>query len=382
MPSIRKKPSGRYEARYRDPGGRLRGKTFRTKREAQEFLDRTGTAIGDGAWRDPALAKVRLAEYTTWWLENRPELRPRTRELYDGLLRLHIEPHLGDRRFGSLTTAEVRAWHAALLRNGRPGPVTVAKAYRLLRTILNDAVEDGLLTRNPCTIRGAGVERSPERPIATITQVYGLADAMEDRYRLMVLLGTFCGLRLGELLALRRNRIDVLHRGVIVSEQGQELSDGTRHYGPPKTAAGVRTVALPPHLVADVEEHLLHWVGPGPTDLLFTGPKAAELYRATFNAAWDRARRAVGLVGFHFHDLRHTGNTLAAGTGASTKELMARMGHASARAALIYQHVSEERDVLIAERLSAITEDTLGKSDDTRESEPRPHSSSQAEYNS
>ena len=73
--SIRKKPSGRYEARYRDPGGRLRGKTFRTKREAQEFLDRTGTSIGDGAWRDPALAKVRLAEYTTWWLENRPELR-------------------------------------------------------------------------------------------------------------------------------------------------------------------------------------------------------------------------------------------------------------------------------------------------------------------
>ena len=118
------------------------------------------------------------------------------------------------------------------------------------------------------------------------------------------------------------------------------------------------------------------------TDLLFTGPKAAELYRATFNTAWDRARRAVGLVGFHFHDLRHTGNTLAAGTGASTKELMARMGHASARAALIYQHASEERDVLIAERLSAITEDTLGKSDDTRESEPRPHSSSQAEYNS
>ncbi len=303
MSSIRKKPSGRYEARYRDPGGRLRGKTFRTKREAQEFLDRTGTSIGDGAWRDPALAKVRLAEYTTLWLENRPELRPRTRELYDGLLRLHIEPHLGDCRFGSLTTAEIRAWHAELLRKGKPGSVTVAKAYRLLRGILNDAVEDGLLVRNPCTIRGAGVERSPERPVASIAQVYGLADAIEDRYRLMVLLGTFCGLRLGELLALRRDRIDVLHRRVIVSEQGQELADGTRHYGPPKTAAGVRTVALPPHLVADVEDHMLRWVGPSPTDLLFTGPKASELYRATFNSAWDRARRAVGMDDFHFHDL-------------------------------------------------------------------------------
>lgn len=62
---------------------------------------------------------------------------------------------------------------------------------------------------------------------------------------------------------------------------------------------------------------------------------------------------------FHFHDRRHTGNTLAAGTGASTRELMARMGHASARAALIYQHASEERDVLIAERLSAMTDEAL-----------------------
>jgi integrase len=363
--SIRKKPSGGYEARYRDPTGRLRGKTFRTKRQAQEFLDRTGTAMGDGSWRDPTLAKVNLSEYTAWWLENRPELRPRTRELYGGLLRLHIEPHLGKCRFGSLSTAEVRAWHAALLRQGKPGPVTVAKAYRLLRSILNDAVEDGLLVRNPCTIRGAGVERSPERPIASIAQVYGLADAIEDRYRLMVLLATFCGLRLGELLALRRDRVDVLHRRVVVSEQGQELSDGTRHYGPPKTAAGRRTVALPPHLVGDVEEHLLRWTGPRGIDLLFTGPKASELYRATFNAAWDRARRSCGMTDFHFHDLRHTGNTLAAGTGASTKELMARMGHASARAALIYQHASEERDVVIAERLSAMTDEALRKSQPT-----------------
>ena len=366
MASIRKKPSGNYEARYRDPTGRMLGKTFRTKREAQDFLDRTGTAIGDGSWRDPALAKVRLSEYTTWWLENRPELRPRTRELYSGLLRLHIEPHLGDCRFGSLTTAEVRAWHAALLRKGKPGPVTVAKAYRLLRCILNDAVEDGLLARNPCTIRGAGVERSPERPVASIAEVYQLADAMEDRYRLMVLLATFGGLRLGELLALRRDRVDVLHRRVIVSEQLQERSDGTRHYGPPKTAAGVRTVALPPHLVAEVEDHLFRWVGPAPSDLLFTGPNSPALYRATFNAAWDRARRSVGMEAFHFHDLRHTGNTLAAGTGASTKELMARMGHSSARAALLYQHASVERDVVIAERLSAMTEEALGRSASTQ----------------
>ena len=200
---------------------------------------------------------------------------PGTRELYSGLLRLHIEPHLGDCRFGSLTTAEVRAWHAALLRKGKPGPVTVAKAYRLLRCILNDAVEDGLLARNPCTIRGAGVERSPERPVASIAEVYHLADAMEDRYRLMVLLATFGGLRwassspyggIGSMCCTGR---------VIVTEQLQERSDGTRHYGPPKTAAGVRTVALPPHLVAEVEDHLFRWVGPAPSRLTVHRPEIA-----------------------------------------------------------------------------------------------------------
>ena len=149
----------------------------------------------------------------------------------------------------------------------------MAKAYRLLRGILNDAVEDGLLTRNPCTIRGAGIERSPERPVASIAQVYGLADAMEDRYRLMVLLATFCGLRLGELLGLRRDRIDVLHRRVIVNEQRQELSNGTRYDGSPKTDAGVRTVALPPHLLAEVEDHLQRWVGPSRPTCCSPGPR-------------------------------------------------------------------------------------------------------------
>jgi integrase len=134
-------------------------------------------------------------------------------------------------------------------------------------------------------------------------------------YGLMLLLAMFCGLRLGELLGLRRERVDVPHRRVIVTEQGQELSDGTRHYGQPKTAAGVRTVALPPHLVADVEDHLLRWVGPAAGDLLLTGPSSSVLYRATFNAVWDRARHVVGTEDFNFHDLRHTGNTLAAGAG-------------------------------------------------------------------
>ena len=360
MSVIRKKPSGRYEARYRDPSGRLRGKTFPTKREAQQFLDRTGTAIVDQAWRDPTLGKVKLEEYTGWWLDNRPDLRPRTRVLYGDLLRLHITPHLGQCRFDGLNTATVRAWHAGMLRLGKPGPVTVAKAYRLLRTILNAAVEDGLLVRNPCTIKGAGVERSPERPIATIEQVYYLADAIEPRYRVMVLLATFCGLRLGELLALRRDRVDLVRGRINVLEQRSDLPDGTRVFGPPKTAAGVRSISIPPHLMEEVLFHLDTWVAQGGESFVFSGPKTEGLRRATIDTAWGRARRSVGVEHLHFHDLRHTGNTLAASTGASTKELMARMGHASPRAALIYQHATEERDAVIAEGLSKMVRDALG----------------------
>ncbi len=359
MSTVRKKPSGRYEARYRDPAGRSRGKTFATKRAAQHFLDQIGTELASRTWRDPSLGKIRLCEYTTWWLENRPDLRPRTRVLYEGLLRLHIEPALGPCRFESLSPATVREWHTALVLSETPGPVTVAKAYRLLRSILNSAIADGFLTRNPCIIRGAGVERSPERPVATIEQVYALADAMGPRYRLMVLLATFCGLRLGEILALRRDRVDLLHRRIIVSEQRQELPDGTRFYGPPKTAAGIRSIALPPHLLEEVELHLDSLVGPEPDAFVFSGPRTNSLSRATFNPTWQKARHQVGLDHLHFHDLRHTGNTLAAATGASTKELMARMGHASARAALIYQHASSERDVTIAEGLSALAINAL-----------------------
>jgi len=359
--SIRRKSSGRYEARYRDSRNRSRGKTFATRKEAKRFLDKVGTEIADGTYRDPALGKISFEEYATWWLANRPELRPRTVELYQSLLRRHLLPTLGHVRFDRLTGPVVREWHAALTLADRPGPVTVAKAYRLLRTILNDAVTDGMLARNPCTIRGAGVERSPERPVITLHQVDALADAIEPRYRMAVLLGTFCGLRLGELLALRRHRVDLVHGTVTVGEQRQELSGGGTVIGPPKTAAGFRTIAVPPHILGDLHRHLVAWTGSEPESLVFTGPMSEGLRRATFYGAWQKARSAVGLPTFHFHDLRHTGNTLAAATGASTKELMARMGHASPRAALIYQHATVERDVAIAEAISRMVDEPMNK---------------------
>jgi integrase len=351
--NVRRLASGRYQARYKVDGvEHLAPDTFRTKRDADEFLAAVRADLGRGTWINPDRGTVTLQKYATRWLSERPALRPRTRELYEGQLRLHILPALGDLPLAKITTSGVRTWHAGLLSEGRLSASTVAKCYRLLRTILGTAVEDELITKNPCVIKGAGVERAAERPVATVEQVLELADSIEPRFRAMVLLAGFLGLRLGELLALTHRRLDLLHGTLSVTEQLQELADGSYLLGPPKTDAGMRTVSIPRAIIPDLEAHLGGWAAPGSDGLLFCSPDGSYVRRTTVQRAWRRATGDVGLDGFRFHDLRHTGNTLTASAGASTKELMVRMGHSSSRAALIYQHASSVRDAEIAECLS------------------------------
>ncbi len=112
---------------------------------------------------------------------------------------------------------------------------------------------------------------------------------------------------------------------------------------------------IPPHLLPVIAAHLLEHVPPG-CELVFPNDHGVPLHRGSFTTVWHRARERAGLPGFHFHDLRHTGNTLAATTGASTRELMARMGHASMRAAVLYQHATSERDREIAVALSELAQ--------------------------
>jgi integrase len=104
---------------------------------------------------------------------------------------------------------------------------------------------------------------------------------------------------------------------------------------------------------------LAEYVVASPDSLLFTGEKGGPLRPHVLQAAWDKARRRTDLQRLHFHDLRHSGNTWAAATGASTAELMARMGHASALAALRYQHATADRDRAIASALSLMGEQSL-----------------------
>ena len=321
-----------YDVRLRDPMGRNYKRTFRTKKEAENFAARERVEQCQGTWVDPREGRVLLAEYATAWLGSRTSLRTRTRELYEGELRLHIIPALGSTEIAEISNAAVRSWYASLFNKGL-AQSSCAKNYRLLRTILTTAVEDGIITKNPCNIKGAGVAKSPERPIATLEQVFALSDAIDRRYRIAVLLATFGGLRVGEILALTRERIDFEASSVVIVEQLQELKRGGYLVGPPKSDAGRRVVILPDFVMEELVVHLAERAEPGRNGRLFRG-KGGPLRRAVLQRAWDEARGEVGMAHLHFHDLRHTGNTLAAATGASTRELMARMGHASAEAAL------------------------------------------------
>jgi integrase len=355
--NVRKLPSGKFQARYCiDYVWHSAPATFRTKKEADSFLAGVRADLDRGVWLDPGAGKVSVADYSVRWLRERPQLRPRTVELYEGLLRNHINPSLGATQMNQLSSARVREWRATMLRSGKPGVSAVAKCYRLLHAIFATGVEDGLVPRNPCIIRGASIERPAERPVASIAQVFEISDAIEPQYRAMVMLGTFCSLRLGEIRALRRRHVDVLHRTVRVEEQIQELSNGELVVGPPKSDAGVRTVAIPPAILPEIEAHRASFVGVGADAMMFSNINGAPLRRATFYTVWSRAMKRVGITGLRFHDLRHTGNTLAAMTGASTKELMSRMGQSSPRAALIYQHATQARDEAIANGLSTLIE--------------------------
>jgi integrase len=350
--NVRQRSSGRWQARYIGPDGIMRSAptTFATKPQAEKWLTLIDSEIIRGEWAPPETGEVQLSDYGKKWIAER-KLAPRTRENYEDLFRLHIRPHLGALMIGSVKPATIRTWRKRLLDGGTPEPQAV-KAYCVLRAMFNTAIkEDQLLRDNPCRMKGYDRYHTPERPTATIAQVYALAAAMPKRFVALVIVAAFSGLRWGELAALRRGDVDLVAGTVRVPRKLAKLRKGLE-FGPPKSEAGRRTVALPAAAVTALRPHMLAYVSPEAGALVFTGEKGAMLRSSNFHnvTKWAATVVTLGLpAGFHFHDLRHTGNTLAAASGASTRELMHRMGHASMRAALIYQHATSERDREIAD---------------------------------
>lgn len=355
--SVDRRATG-YRARYTGPDGRRHQAPtlFLAKKDARAWLALRHAEIVRGQWMPPGAdekpaPRLSLADYANQWLEHR-DLKDRTREHYRKLLDAHIMTSLlGPLPLASITADDVRAWYAKL---DRDTPTLRAHCYGLLRTIMGTAASDGKITANPCVIRGAGnAKRVHKIRPATLDELAKLVDAMPEKYRAMILLASWCALRFGELTELRRRDVDI-DEGVIRVRRGVvRVAEGFKETTP-KSDAGVRDVAIPPHLVPAVRDHLVDHVAPGADSLLFPAQQGGHLAPATLYRRFYKAREAAGRPDLRFHDLRHSGAVLAAATGATLAELMGRLGHSTPAAALRYQHAAQGADKRIAEALSAL----------------------------
>jgi integrase len=341
-----------YRARYRDPAGREKARVFNRRVDAQRFLTEVENSKLRGTWTDPALGRVLFREWLAEWWSTTTNLRPSTRARDEMLLRRYALPRFGHLPLAAIRQREVRAWVADLAAT-ELAPSTVRKTYHLLGKVLAAAVDAGMIAQSPCQrVPLPKIEREEMR-FLTPAEIARLADAIRSRYRALVLVGAYGGLRIGELAGLRRSRVDLLRGTVEVAEIVTEVG-GRLRVGPPKTRASRRTVGLPR---AVVEELAAHLATPAPPDaFVFTAPKGGPLRVIAFRArTWRPATRNAGLDGLRIHDLRHTAVALWIAAGANPKEVAARAGHTSVSFTLDrYGHLYPESDAALRDRLDAI----------------------------
>lgn len=366
--NIRKLPSGRFQATYQAPDGtRVKAPTtFQTKGDADTWLAMESASITEHRWR-PAPPEPKhmptFTEYADKWLPTR-ELKPRTEAEYKRML-IGIKETFGSMPLDAITRDDVAAWYATL----DPTKATArAHRYALLRTILGTAAADGVIPLNPALIRGAGTaKRKHEIRPATVKQINTIAAHMPERYRAMVLMAAWCALRFGELTELRRDDVDLDAGTVRVSRavtwikqtvdvDGVEVEKAVAVVGTPKSDAGRRTVAIPPHIIKPIRAHMDDYALPGPRGLVFPNTEGAHVHHGSVYKVFKPARKAAGREDLRWHDLRHTGATMAAQAGATLAELKSRLGHTSAEVAMRYQHVADDRDAALARRLSEMVE--------------------------
>ena len=360
--AIRRLPSKRYQASYIGPdlARHVAPETFTAKIDAEGWLALERRMVEWDEWISPEVRRAKalhddaqtLRVYATTWLPERVAVRglkPKTVSEYRRYLDRLIYPTLGELRLRDVTPATVRSWVGML--NAKT-PRLNEHAYALLKTIFATAVQDELLDRNPCRER----MRKPVRHIgepASLDELALLVAALPQRLRLMIELAAWCALRFGEVAELRRGDID-LKNGVVRVTRAVQWVDGMKIVAAPK-ADSVLVVAFPPHLGEAIRDHLKNHAQWGKDGLLFPTTHGEQYRAPTFHQAYFRkAREAAERPDLRFHDLRHTGATLAAASGATLAELMQRLGHTTVSAALAYQHAAQGSDKRIAAQLSTI----------------------------
>jgi integrase len=348
MGNVQKRPDGKWRARYRDPSGREHARHFDRKLDAQRWVDSQETAKTHGEWIDPALSRVTVGSWAAEWLAGQVQLKPSTRARYAGVLRVQVLPTWEGVPLKAVTHTDVSRWIAQLVADGL-SPRSVHKAHRVFSLVLDLAVRDGRLTRNPA----AGV-RLPRAVMArkrflTAAEVAALADA-SGRYRELVYVLAYCGLRLGEAAGLRVGDVDLARRRLRVERSVSDV-DGRLVATTPKTHHA-REVPVPAFVAAMLPDIM---VGRAADDPLFTGPGGGLLRGNNFRRRFfDRAVISAGLSGVTPHDLRHTAASLAVSAGANVKAVQRMLGHASAAMTLdVYAGLFGDDLDAVADRLDA-----------------------------
>jgi integrase len=344
----------RYVARYRDPSGKQRNKTFTRKIDAERYLTSIENAKLTGQYVDPARSRVTVGAWSDLWLDAQADLSPTTRLRYEGIIGRHIRPRWGSVQLASVTHAEVQRWLSRL----DLAPASVRKVHRVLSMALAYAVKDGRLAVNAAS--GVSLPRvhTAEKRFLTHAQVAELADACGSEYRLVVLFLAYTGLRWGEMAALRVHRVDFLRRRVLVAESVTPVS-GVMTFGPTKGHER-REVPIPRFLVDELSQHV---AGSKPADLVFCGTRGAVMRSQTFQrAALTEAATELGIPGFHPHELRHSAASLAIASGADVKVVQSMLGHKSATMTLDqYGHLFGDRLDVVPDAMDAAREIALAE---------------------
>ena len=320
--------------------------TFGSKDDAIAWLSARRADIEMQVWAPEVAARgvasrtvPTLQAYADVWLETRKTkgagFDPPPGAQYRMLLAKFIYPTFGEERIDKISNEDVNDWYDVVA----PGRETIrAQSYSLLRTIFASAASERphpLIPYNPAHIRGAGnTKRVHHVEPATLDELRVIVAELPDRYKLMALLAAWCAMRFGELAELRRGDIDLRTNRVKV-RRGVVRVGGEFIIGQPKSDAGVRDVAFPPHLMPLVKDHLSKNTAPGRDALLFpaSADENSHIAPSTLYRVYYPAREAAGRKDLRWHDLRHTGAVLAAQTWATLAELMGRLGHTTPGAA-------------------------------------------------
>ena len=372
--NIKKQPTkvASYQASFIGPDKRRHYAPviFTSKMNAERWLVREKDIIeacaGNGAaWKPPSERAVekkaetlRLSDYGKKVIDARILARS-TRIEYGAKWSQLIEPQLGKLAVRDLTTTAVRAWFSGL---DATKPTRNGHAYSILNMICNTAVSDGLLERNPCQIPGAMNPKAKKKvKISTTAELHAIADKLGadpryERFKALVLLAGWCGMRFGEVSELRRKDFDrdcttvTISRGVTHRNGG----DGQRCHVDTTKNGEQRTVTIPPHIRDEIKAHLAQYVSADPEALLFKPARGGcHLNDRVFNKdVFKPAAETVGREDLSAHDLRRFAGSKNAQVATLT-ENMTRLGHKTVVAALRYQHSESGRDAIVAANLSA-----------------------------